>query len=65
MATSVAEYIEGAIKSESLQRGQVKSAGTIISQFLLVREGLIGRVPEHELNATAATLTAGIWAGPE
>ena len=43
-STTVGEYIEGAQVSESLRRAQVKSAGTIIAQFLLVREGLAGRV---------------------
>jgi|GEM_PF-3809379 len=60
--TSVKEYVEGTIESESLRRPQTQSAGTIIAQFLLVREGLQGRVPEAELNSVAATLTAGIWA---
>lgn len=62
---SVQEYVDGAIESVSLRRAQVKAAGNIIAQFLLVREGLQGRIPEDELSATAATLAAGIWAAPE
>lgn len=61
-AISVREYVEAAIDSETLQRAQVQSAGNIVSQFLLVRRGLQGRIPDAELTATAATLTAGIWA---
>lgn len=62
---SVREYVDAAIDSETLQRAQVQSAGNIISQFLLVRRGLQGRIPDTELDATAATLTAGIWAGKD
>jgi hypothetical protein len=61
----VNEYVESAMDTEALQRAQIKSAGTIIAQFLLVREGLTGRIPDNELNATAATLTAGIWASSD
>ncbi len=64
-AVSVQEYVSGAIESESLRRAQVKSAGNIIAQFLLIREGLQGRIPDDELSATAATLTAGIRSAPE
>lgn len=60
--TTVAEYLEGALEAEPLRRAQVKSAGTIIAQFLLVREGLTGRVPDDKVDSVAATLTAGIWA---
>ncbi len=60
--TTIDEYIEGAQASDALRRAQVKSAGTIIAQFLLVRDGLAGRVAEENVDAIAATLTAGIWA---
>ena len=59
---TVAEYLEGALESEELQRKQIASAGTIISQFLLVREGLKESVGTAQLDAVAATLTAGIYA---
>jgi hypothetical protein len=58
---SVHEYIDAAVSSETLERSQVKSAGNIIAQFLLVRKGLEGRIPSEDLSVTAATLTAGIW----
>ena len=64
-AVSVREYVDAAIDSETLQRAQVQSAGAVVSQFLLVRRGLQGRIPDAELSATAATLTAGIWASKE
>ena len=58
--TSITEYVEAAIDSPN-NREQIKSAGNIIAHFLIVKKGLEGRVPADELNATAATLTAGIW----
>ena len=61
---SVHEYIDAAIGNDTLERAQVKSAGSIIAQFLVIRKGLEGRIPTEELSATAATLTAGIWASP-
>lgn len=60
--TTVAEYVEGAFETAALQRTQVQSAGTIIAQFLRIREGLIGRIGDHKIDAVAATLTAGILA---
>ena len=60
---TIQEYVESAIDSE-LSRVQIQSAGNIIAHFLIVREGLADRVSKDELNATAATLTAGIWAAP-
>lgn len=59
--TTVSEYVEGAQTLEALRRSQIKSAGTIVAQFLLVREGLRGRVDDANVDAIAATLTAGIW----
>jgi hypothetical protein len=61
LASNVKKYVDEAIVSESLQRAQLKRVGAMISNFLLVRDGLEGRVPHAELNAIAATLTAGIW----
>jgi hypothetical protein len=56
----IREYVESAIDDESLERAHIKSAGNVIAHFLLVREGLTGHVPNEELNAVAATLTAAI-----
>jgi hypothetical protein len=60
---TVAEYLEAAQESEDLQRKQIIEAGTILSQFLLVREGLAEKVEPHQIDAIAATLTVGIYSG--
>jgi hypothetical protein len=62
---TVQDSIEAATNHLTLRRPQILSAGAIIAQFLIVRDGLSSYVPADELNATAATLTAGIWANNE
>jgi hypothetical protein len=62
---SVHEYIDAAIGNVTLERAQVKSARSIIAQFLVIRKGLDHRIPSEELSSTAATLTAGIWTAPD
>ena len=59
---NVHEYVDAAISTGPLDRDRVKSAGNLIAQFLIVRQGLEGRIPSEDLSATAATLTAAIWA---
>ena len=58
----ISEYVDAAIDDEGSERSRMNSAATIIAQFLTVKEGLAGRVSPESIDATAATLTAAIWA---
>jgi len=59
---SVNEYIDAAIAPGPQDRDRIKNEGNLIAQFLVVRQGLEGRIPSADLSTTAATLTAAIWA---
>jgi hypothetical protein len=58
---NVNELIEVAKDSPDLQRTQANNAATIVAQFILVKQGLSGRVGPHEIDNVAAILTAAVW----
>lgn len=62
MKLDISEYVDAAVDDEGSERGRMNNAATIIAQFLTVKEGLSGRVADHAIDLTAATLTAAIWA---
>jgi hypothetical protein len=62
MELDINDYVDAAIDDEGPKRRQMTDAAAIIAQFIVVREGLAGRISAEDINATAATLTAAIWA---
>jgi hypothetical protein len=59
--TTVNDCVEGAQDDKEVMRKNTQIAGAAIAQFLVMRDGLRGRVPDAELDATAATLTAAVY----
>lgn len=62
MKLDISEYVDAAIDDEGSERTLKNNAAAIIAQFLVVKDGLAGRIDLENVNATAATLTAAIWA---